>query len=277
MVRKKPLVPPSEPPSISPEDAILLLRERIQKAEELFNHRPLQQSDIDAWSYTTKPVLQKSFGAGSPNVDAVLHAQSSISAYIDMPDHEFEEYLASKLENQIKMLHSCIEQLEIEMRISQVAEPPRPIVQQAIVSRRVFIAHGHDQGSKDTVARLLTKLKFEPVILHEQPNQGRTLIEKFEDYADVGFAVVILTADDLGRAAKEAVEQPRARQNVILELGFFVGKLGRQSVCALHERGVELPSDLAGIVYISLEGDWKIPLVRELRAAGYTVDANLIV
>ena len=154
---------------------------------------------------------------------------------------------------------------------------PQSAVKAPNAGRRVFVVHGHDGGRKDAVARLLEKLGLVPVILHEQPNQGRTLIEKFEHYADVGFAVVILTADDVGRAKIEKDDRPRARQNVILELGFFLGKLGRDKVCPLLEPGVEEPSDLRGIVYTRLEGDdWKIRLVKELQAAGYKVSADQI-
>jgi predicted nucleotide-binding protein len=276
--RRRPPELPHRPRSISPKDAILLLRERIQKAEELLVKIPLQPSDLDAWSNTTREVLERSFGSDSPNVSAVIDAQGSVALFVNMSDEEYQEHLTSTLKNRVKMLDSCIEQLEIQLKISPGVGMARPIAQEARVSRRVFLVHGHDHGAKEAVARFLGRLEFEPVILHEQANQGRTLIEKFEDFADVEFAVVILTPDDIGRAATETAEHHRARQNVILELGFFLGKFGRRKVCALQQRGVEPPSDLAGIVYIPFEGeDWKGQLVRELRAAGFTVDANLVV
>ncbi len=143
---------------------------------------------------------------------------------------------------------------------------------------RIFVVHGHDESVRETVARFLEKSELTPIILHEQPNQGRTLIEKFEEYADVGFAVVLLTPDDLGALVGNADElKPRARQNVILELGFFLGKLGRERVCALVKGDVETPSDYDGVVYISLDDaeGWKMRLVKELKTAGFDVDANL--
>ncbi len=144
-------------------------------------------------------------------------------------------------------------------------------------SRRVFLVHGHGHGDKETVARFLGKLDLEPIILHEQPDQGNTLIEKFEAHAaDVRCAVVILTADDTA-SSKEHPEQKelRARQNVILELGFFVGKLGRKRTFALVEKGVTLPSDIHGVIYIPMDaGEWRLRLVKELKAAGLQVDAN---
>lgn len=144
-------------------------------------------------------------------------------------------------------------------------------------SRRVFVVHGHDDGTKEAVARFLGKLDLEPVILHEQPNRGRTVIEKFEDYADVAFAVVLFTPDDIGHAAgKEADAKPRARQNVVLELGFFMAALGRAHVCVLYKGGVEIPSDYSGVLYEELDGKgmWRFRLAAEIKAAGIEVDLN---
>lgn len=145
-------------------------------------------------------------------------------------------------------------------------------------SNKIFIVHGRDDGSRETVARFLERLKLEPVILNEEASRGKTIIEKFEHHADVGFAVVLLTPDDEGALrGDEDDRSPRARQNVIFELGFFIGHLGRERVCALTKGSdMEIPSDYAGVVYIPLDdkGAWKIGLVKELKAAGFDVDAN---
>ncbi|MCC7425218.1 MAG: nucleotide-binding protein [Planctomycetaceae bacterium] len=131
---------------------------------------------------------------------------------------------------------------------------------------------------KQEVARTLERLNLKPIILHEQPNGGKTLIEKFEANADVGFAVVLLSDDDRGfvKTATAKSARLRARQNVILELGYFVGKLSRKRVMALQKGDLELPSDFGGIAYTSFDsgGGWRYELVKELQAAGYTVDAN---
>lgn len=145
----------------------------------------------------------------------------------------------------------------------------------------VFIVHGHDEEMKQAAARVLSRLKLNPVILHEQPNEGRTLIEKFEKNSDVQFAIVLLSPDDLAYVAKSdpKTAHHRARQNVVLELGYFVGRLGRSRVFALKRDGdLELPSDLSGIVYTSYDvgGKWQFELARELKAAGYSIDANSI-
>lgn len=128
------------------------------------------------------------------------------------------------------------------------------------------------------MARFIEKLGFEAIILHERPNKGRTLITKFqEEAAGVGFAVVLLTPDDLGKAVSAADLNPRARQNVVLELGIFLGKVGPERVAALVKGDIELPSDLDGVVYISLDkDDWQTKLGRELQEAGYTIDWNSV-
>ncbi|MGZ3409295.1 MAG: TIR domain-containing protein [Xanthobacteraceae bacterium] len=136
--------------------------------------------------------------------------------------------------------------------------------------------HGHDIGARESVARFLTNIDLDPIILLEQPNSGQTIIEKFEAHAaTVSFAVILLTPDDLGGAAGSP-QAERARQNVIYELGYFTGKLGRGRACLLRKGQVDMPSDLAGLLYTDLDpGDgWKIKLIRELRAAGIAIDAN---
>lgn len=145
------------------------------------------------------------------------------------------------------------------------------------LSTRVFVVHGHDEGAKQAVARVLEKLELEPVILHEQASAGRTVIEKVEHFSDVGYAVVLLSGDDLGGPVDGKVPmQPRARQNVVLELGYFVGRLGRERVCALVRDSVEIPSDWAGVVYVGMDnaGGWQLLLGKELRSAGFPVDVN---
>jgi hypothetical protein len=143
------------------------------------------------------------------------------------------------------------------------------------MSNRVFIVHGHDDGARESVARFLEKLGFEPIILQEQANRGRTIIEKFEEHGDVGFAVVLLTPDDEGRA-RGGEFRPRARQNVVLELGYFIGRLGRHKVCALKSGDLELPSDYSGVLWETMDagGGWKLSLARELKATGHEVDLN---
>ena len=155
--------------------------------------------------------------------------------------------------------------------------PTSSAPQQQPVGKRVFIVHGHDEAAKETVARFVERLGLTPVILHEQANSGNTTIEKLEAHMDVDFAVVLLTPDDVGSSASApSSPKSRARQNVVLELGLFVGVLGRKKVCALHKGDLELPSDYHGVLYVPMDdtGGWKLLLAREIRDAGLDVDMN---
>lgn len=145
------------------------------------------------------------------------------------------------------------------------------------LGNRVFIVHGRDHGPRDAIRNFLRDIEVDSVVLEDQPNQGRTIIEKFEAHVDVAFAVVILTPDDVGAARDETDKaRPRARQNVTLELGFFIGLLGRGRVAPIKVGDVEVPSDVDGIVYIDFDqgGAWKLRLGKELKAAGIAVDLN---
>jgi len=175
--------------------------------------------------------------------------------------------------NQLKGLSELL-QTEIQLAGSRPAK-----VSHAQAGHRIFLVHGHDQAALHEVARFLESLEQDVVVLREQANQGRTIIEKFEDYADVGFAVVLLTSDDLGKAKADASLNPRARQNVVFEFGYFIGRLGRNRVCALYVDGVEIPSDYSGVLYTRLDagGAWRLELAKELKAAGFPVDMNLAV
>ncbi len=130
-------------------------------------------------------------------------------------------------------MDGLVELLQTELQL----QGGRPISRPAFTStgHRIFLVHGHDEAVLQEVARFLEQLDQDVIVLREQPNRGRTIVEKFEDFSDVGFAVVLLTADDRGGpiAATFDEQQPRARQNVILELGYFLGRLGRSRVCAL--------------------------------------------
>jgi predicted nucleotide-binding protein len=140
-------------------------------------------------------------------------------------------------------------------------------------NRKVFVVHGHDDAVRESVARFLLLSGCDPIILNEQASRNRTVIEKIEANQDVRFALVLLTPDDEGAKKGEPL-QPRARQNVLLELGYFMAKLGRGNVCALKRGDVEIPSDFAGVIWTAYDsaGAWKKELAKELEAAGFAVD-----
>ncbi len=195
--------------------------------------------------------------------------------------HEARQYVTEGKTEAISLLGRAVRFLEEEIQDEEQETASiidRPVTATSGVSK-VFVVHGHDHGARDAVARFLEKVELEAIILHEQPDQGLTIIEKFEAYAkQVGFAVVLLTPDDIGGAVITPAKSARARQNVIFELGYFVGKLGRGRACLLRKGAVEIPSDLYGVIYTELdEADgWKLKLARELNAAGLKFDANKV-
>lgn len=146
------------------------------------------------------------------------------------------------------------------------------------IHHKVFIVHGHDTAAKLEMARTLEKAGFEAIILHEQASAGKTVIEKIEANTDVAFAVVLYTPCDIGRSkeAKVDEERSRARQNVVFEHGYLIGKLGRECVSALVKGNTETPGDISGVVYITMDdtGAWKMALSKEMTNAGLQVDMN---
>ncbi|MBT0159357.1 nucleotide-binding protein [Candidatus Bathyarchaeota archaeon A05DMB-2] len=169
--------------------------------------------------------------------------------------------------------------------------PGRKRARKSYAKKEVFIVHGTDHGPMKELKAILAESGLNPIVLNEQPSGGRTLVEKLEEYSDVGYAFVILTPDDLGGIYESGKKwsrpkrlrsflkkaYPRARQNVILELGYFIGKLGRDRVSCLLKKPLEQPSDIHGIVYIrfdkSLE-EVRNAILKELEAAGYTVNPS---
>lgn len=144
----------------------------------------------------------------------------------------------------------------------------------------IFVVHGHARTVLHELVRVLERgTGREVVVLHEQSNSGRTILEKFEEHASAAaYAVVLLTGDDEGRALSALEPRARGRQNVIFELGFFFGKLGRERVTVLVDRHVEKPSDVDGLVYIPIDeaGAWKQALARELQSASIQVNYSRI-
>jgi predicted nucleotide-binding protein len=143
------------------------------------------------------------------------------------------------------------------------------------MSNKVFVVHGHDEAAQNEVALFLSRIGLEPIVLHLRPNGGRHLLTKFKEEAEgASFAVVLMTPDDEGGPKATSDRRDRARQNVVFELGFFIGRFGPEKVAALMKGDVEKPSDFDGIAYISLDshGRWKTQLARELQHAKVPFD-----
>lgn len=153
----------------------------------------------------------------------------------------------------------------------------RPVANSVQITKdttSVFIVHGHDDSAINEVKVFFMKLGFTPIVLREQPNEGQTIIEKIEKYTNVGFAIVLYTPCDEGKAKDSSEYKPRARQNVVFEHGYLCAKLGRKNVCALVKSDVEIPGDLGGVVYTAMTPGWEMLVARELKSAGYTFDAS---
>lgn len=226
-------------------------------------------ANFDDWHNKTEVVIRAIFGELSPTHHKFGDVRFHPVMWTENTD--FGPYRRAGVQEVISILEAS--KLELELS----AELAASVVAQKL-STRIFIVHGQDDARKYELESYLQKLTNEaPVILHQQPNGGRVLIEKFEDSAaSVGFAVVLLTADDLGRPKQTEPrdDRPRARQNVVFELGFFIGLIGRSRVAVLFDKGVELPSDISGLVYIPLDeaGAWKGKLASEVDHSGIAVD-----
>jgi predicted nucleotide-binding protein len=264
-------------PEIDPAEGVRRLNQQIERARELIRNRPIKSDKYNAWELLTRNFLGQAFGVLSPNVNAI----SDIGKYGSFPtganDEWWENHRAKNLQAKISSLEGLVELLETELQPSGTASAA--VVAAPQPSRRVFLVHGHNDGLLHEVARFLERLQLTPIILREQPSCGQTIIEKFVEFADVGYAVVLLTPDDRGGTAKMSFEQqqPRARQNVIFELGYFLGRLSRNRVTALHTPSVEIPSDYSGVAFVAVDdrGAWRLELAKELKAAGLNIDMNL--
>lgn len=282
--------PPREPElRVSHNEAAQKLDERIVKGRALLareiRHVPeIDQldDDYDKWnaynrdllgSLVTTPKLMHEYSSSGAAGVLVMSLGGGESA------SERLERIRSYIAGKTSALESAKERLELIPIATGVPTTGMVTRTPRVHTNRAFIVHGHDEAARESIARFLARVGVEPIILHEQATEGRTIIEKLEHYSDVDFAVILLTPDDIGAAKTESDKlRSRARQNVLLELGFFAGKLGRKHVCALYLGPLELPSDYLGVGYVELDsaGGWQLKLAKELRAAGFSIDMNAI-
>lgn len=258
------------------------VNKRIVLGEEIYN-RPIQtnrqfeqaKQDYYDWNDFNSELLKQSFNKQNNEYKERYDNVNRKYLYVSKsPAEELQEFIED-VKNKVNNLKQLVAKLSL---IKTEINEPIISKESSIAINKVFIVHGHNNEVKVNVARTIEKLGLEAIILHEQANSGKTIIEKFEEYADVAFSIVLLTDDDLGKSKKDDNLNNRARQNVILELGYFIGKLSRNRVCPLYAPGVELPSDLLGLLYIELdtEESWKFKLAKELKASGLDIDVNKI-
>lgn len=234
--------------------------------------------DLEAWKHANEVVLRNALGETNPTYKKLTGVRFSPAVvYTGMKQETYVRARRSGISQSVALLSAAIGEIELTEPVGGISDETM-----APGGTRVFIVHGHADVRKLEVASLVRDLTgVKPTILSEYPSQGDTIIEKFERAAaEAAFAIVIASSDDVGAVKGQAAEAlaPRARQNVIFELGYFIGKLGRSRVALLVEAGVERPSDTDGIVYIGLDphGGWKLPLAKELNSAGVAVDFNAL-
>ena len=274
----------------SKSKAIERLKKALSQMREL-KELATESPQFKKWRISTKNAIANTYGEKDPHVEeftsisytpwipgAMVVGGGGASLPRAKPDYRarYQRGLTDAGVLLEAMIEQIVEYWEDESPAQFSASSSRD---ELINTTKVFLVHGRDLGTRDSVARFLETLKLQPVILDEQADRGQTIIEKFEQHAqEVRFAVVLLTPDDEGRIRGEESDlKPRARQNVIFELGYFARSFGRNRVCALTKGGVEIPSDYDGVVYIPLDdsGGWKMRLIKELKAAEFDVDANL--
>ena len=242
------------------------LESLIERAEELVE-RYVDASDPDfcAWKDQTERFLARHFGEGSRELKKFNEFDFSLCCFSTRtPKSSWNDACVKDLNRVKAILKGYLGEMDEEIVVAQERVSN-------VNTRKVFIVHGHDAALKLSVARLMEKVGIEPIILSEQPNCGSTIIEKIERNSDVGAAICLFTADD---ECKDGAK--RARQNVVLETGYFWGKLGRGKMVILADKGVELPSDMQGVVYTDTV-NWRFSVCRELRQMGYDIDLNRIV
>jgi hypothetical protein len=271
---------PAADPSIlriSEAAAETQLNERIEAGKVLQRFNPVREKNLEAlerrvtqWRKLNQECLDRMLGGeaakeyrtASVNDDFVMVLLWDKSN-VKLPD----------LDREITTLQS------IKYRLSTWA-PKSDVVTGDFTARAsldapIFIVHGSDTLRAESVAHTVTRATGrKTIILRDEPNLGRTLIEKFEQHAaQVAYAIIVLTADDKGSRADEIDTRPRGRQNVIFEMGYFYGLIGRRNVSVLIRPGVEKPSDMEGIAYITFDDDraWKSKLLRELRHADFDI------
>ena len=282
---------------VSREEAHQQIEAQIEKGQQLHAQQINSDDELTEarresrkWSDYNKTLLLKLFDNTSIAEDdytdfneprPILLASSGSTPLSDELGDDLRWYqnAMNRSINSLESIHERLELYEPSDALQRTSDNAGiSDTSQSTFGNEVFIVHGHDDEAKVTVARFVENLGIEATILHEQANRGQTIPEKFEEHAgDAGFAIILLTPDDVGASQDEANNlKPRARQNVVLELGYFWGRLGRERVCVLYKEGVELPSDIHGILYVPMDSSngWQLQLAKEMKQAGLPVDLN---
>jgi predicted nucleotide-binding protein len=287
MAQRKDNTPPKPPDAliISKTDFKSKLLNRINIGKEIFDKTITNVAELEdhtqeyyKWDSYNSELLKNSFNNENNNYKHTYDQVNwSMFGGSNLPNERLAD-LKKDIKNKYNYLEELVDQIELIKSEVEKEEQVKTKETPTPTGPQIFIVHGHNVEILQKVARTLEKLKLKPIILHEQPNSGQTIIEKFEAHSNVGFAIVLLTDDDEGKSKVELDLQKRARQNVIMEMGFFIGKLGRSRVLPLYSKSVELPSDIHGLLYTPIDDSdsWMFKIAKELNAAGYSVDVNAL-
>lgn len=237
----------------------------------LIEHRVRTSSqEFISWKTRAERFLRTHYGENSK--EAVDFGNTHFSLMIYTFNETESDYIEACKSGLVKSKAVFEVYLE-ELKENDVTPDNEATQDNSISKSKVFVVHGHDEALKQEVARIVEKQGLEAIILSEQANHGKTIIEKFEENTDVGAAICLFTGDDYGKAKDVEDDNLRARQNVVFEAGYFMGKLGRENVILIANPEIELPSDLQGVVYTN-EKSWQIDVLKELKAIGYAIDFN---
>ena len=257
------------------------LKNRIEIGREILQKDVRSEDDLDnvykekeKWHKFNLEYLKHCF-----DIDSIAEEydfSGTTNLYINASFSQSVSSLRESVQLLINEIESIDERLSLfQERLGVVA---MPVQHPSPRSDKIFIVHGHDEALKHKVARLVKRLDLEEIILDEQPNAGMTVIEKFEQHAQgARYAIVLLTHDDIGYPKNSPEEkQPRARQNAVAELGYFLHALGRKNIAILCSEQIEIPSDFRGVLYIPVkeDGSWELHLAKEMKAAGLNIDLN---
>ncbi|MCV0387566.1 MAG: nucleotide-binding protein [Nitrobacter sp.] len=279
---RKPIVSPPADRILTPDElrqGIGRINRRIGDIEsfEPISVKERWAPEVKALEASVEETLARVFGHGTRAYRRYQSAVSLDKGPIGIRTNPLSKvhcWLTEGKADSLALLRQAVKGLEedlAEATDALGAVPGVADVSSKSLSDNVFVVHGHDDAAKEQVARVIERAGLNVTILHEQPNGGKTIIEKFENHGSAaGFAVVIATPDDEG-AVRGEPSKPRARQNVIGEMFWFAGRLGRDRVFVLVKGEPEMPSDIAGIGYTPMDdhGGWKGKLLQELSEAGY--------
>lgn len=246
------------------------------------------KAEFHKWQDFTAEIFKQAFD--DPNNEYHSRFVSRGQAMIITGNEDWMKEYHDEIKDKISYIETFIQKMPLIPSSIVKQQEPEDKKSDNVDKKKVFIVHGHNDALKTKVARVVEQMGLKAIILHEQEDYGKTVIEKFEDNAeDIGFAIILLTADDLAVSHKDLNKEKkevgfkakyfdRARQNVIFEMGFFVGRLGRANVFELQENGIEEPSDLKGIIYTPIDDEdmWRFKLAKRLKSVGYEVKTDVL-